>query len=97
MLPQGTLSGDEGGGASFARYAGLLMVVSTIILVFVMVAMLVFQDVCNPAVVGTEIREVCKRRFEPGGLAAFLTAGGGVLTACTVFLYRENKRAANGE
>ena len=92
MIPEGTLKG-EGGGSSFARYAGLLMVVSTIVLVFAMAAMLAFMDLCNPAVVGTEIREVCEKRFESGGLAAFLTAGGGVLTACTVFLYRANKAA----
>jgi hypothetical protein len=92
MLPQGTLSGTAD-HTSFARYAGLLMVCATIVLVFALTAMLAFMDICNPELLGTEIHEVCKRRFESGGLAAYMTAGGGVLTACTVFLYRENKKA----
>lgn len=86
----GTLS--DGNGGSFARVAGMMMVGATILLVFFLTAML-FLNICNPEVVGTETLEVCKRRFEPGSLAAFLTAGGGVLTAATVFIYRENKKA----
>ena len=92
MMPDGTLSGGNG-GASFARYAGLLMVVSTILLVFGMIAMLALMDICNPAAVGTEIHLVCERRFDPGGLAAFMTAAGATLGGTTVFLYRANKQA----
>ena len=98
MLPQGTLSGEDGNGASFARYAGLLMVLSTIVLVFGLAAMLFWAETCTATLLGTEadklvIRDLCGPRFTPGGLAAFMTAAGGVLTACTVFLYRENKQA----
>ncbi len=94
MIPDGTLSG-EGGGNSFARYAGLLMVVSIILLVGVLLAMLALMDVCNPSLVGTEVHEVCARRFEPGGLAAFMTAAGATFGGTTVFLYRANKKAEN--
>ena len=106
MLPQGTLSGDEGGGASFARYAGLLMVLATIVFVFGLTVILISLETCTPTLLGSEIvddvqrlviRDICTGRFTPGGLAAFMGAGGATFGGTTVFLYRENKRAANGK
>lgn len=99
MMPEGTLTGG-GGGASFARYAGLLMVVSTILLVGALVAMLVFADLCDPLTDAAgkllihkdEVMKTCKARFEPGGLATFMTAAGMTFGGTTVFLYRANKQ-----
>ena len=94
MLPPGTLQGaNSNGHASFARYAGLLMVIATIVLVFGLTAMLAFMDLCNPAAIGDEIREVCDKRFSPGNLSAFMTAAGATFGGTTVFLYRANKQA----
>jgi len=92
MMPEGTLSGSTD-QTSFARYAGMLMVLAIIVLVFTMVAMLALMDICNPALIGTEIREVCEKRFTPGNLAAFMTAAGATFGGTTVFLYRANKQA----
>jgi hypothetical protein len=92
IAPEGTLSGKTD-QTSFARYAGLLMTFSIIVLVFVMVAMLALMDICNPAVVGTEVHEVCEKRFSPSNLAAFMTAAGATFGGTTVFLYRANKQA----
>jgi hypothetical protein len=92
LTPKGTLSG-MGDETSFARYAGILMVFAIIILVFAMAAMLALMDLCNPALIGTEIHEVCEKRFSPGNLAAFMTAAGATFGGTTVFLYRANKQA----
>ena len=81
---------------SYARATGIIITIGLLVMVFATLATLVFVDVCNPAVVGTEIREVCEARFQPGAMAAYITAAGGVMSATTVLLYRENKRAANG-
>ena len=81
---------------SYARVTGILITIGLLVLVFATFISLVFVDICNPTVVGTEIREVCMARFNPGAMAAYVTAAGGVMSATTVLLYRENKRANHG-
>jgi len=107
MLPQGTLSGETA-QTSFARYVGLLMILSIIALVFGLTAILVWLDTCTPTLLGTEIvddvsklviRDICVPRFQPGAMAAFMTAAGATFGGTTVFLYRATKAAevANGQ
>ena len=88
-------SASNGSKTSYARATGVFITIGLLILVFSTLAVLVFVDTCNPEVVGMEIREICRARFEPGAMAAYITAAGGVMSATTVLLYRENRRANN--
>ncbi len=82
----------------FARGTGMAMVI------YLMVAdaailLLLLVNLCNPDLIGTEIREVCKPRFTPEGIATVIAALTAAMGATTYGIYKENKKAeiaANG-
>lgn len=105
VMPEGTLQG-EGTHGSFARYAGLLIVLTLIGMAVGQLAAFIWADICNPLqdaagqllIFKDELVMECEPRMEPGGMAAWSTAIGGTLGATAGWFYRETKRAevANG-
>jgi hypothetical protein len=106
MLPQGTLEGEVGGGASYARYAGLLIVLTLIIVTFAQLAAFLWMNDCVPlqdaagnlVIFKDQIVETCSKRLDPGAQAQWALAVGGTLGGTAGWFYRETKRAevANG-
>jgi hypothetical protein len=101
MIPDGTLEGETGGGGSFARYAGLLIVVTLIIVTFAQLAAFLWMNDCNPLqdaagqliIFKDEIVEECTKRLDPGAQAQWALAVGGTLGGTAGWFYRETKRA----
>ena len=76
----------------FARGTGMAMVI------YLMVAdaallLLLLMNLCNPDLIGTEIREVCAPRFSPEGIATVIAALTAAMGATTYGIYKENKKA----
>jgi hypothetical protein len=105
MLPPGTLSGDTQ-QTSFARYAGLLIVLTLILVTFAQLYAFLFMNICNPLTDAAgqvvlhdeEIVKMCVKRLDPGDQAQWALAIGGTLGGTAGWFYRETKKAevANG-
>ena len=101
MLLKGTTN-----QTSFARYAGLLIVLTLILVTFAQLYAFLFMEICNPIIEGgkliihdDKIIKICERRLDTGAQAAWATAIGMTLGGTAGWFYRETKKAevANGE
>jgi hypothetical protein len=95
MMVKGMIKQRSGG---FARGTGMAMVIYLMI-ADAAILLLLLLDLCNPDLIGTEIREVCKPRFTPEGIATVIAALTAAMGATTYGIYKENKKAetaANG-
>lgn len=104
LAPKGTLQEHDGQG-SFARYAGLLIVLTLILVTFAQLYAFLFMDLCNPIihngapVVHDEaVLKECVKRLDASAQAAWATAIGMTLGGTAGWFYRETKKAevANG-
>lgn len=100
MGPQGVLQSENGKGASFARYAGILIVFTLIGLAVAQLVGFLMMEICNPIVEGgrllihkDEVVENCVPRLDPAAMAAWSTAIGMTLGGTAGWFYRETKRA----
>lgn len=106
LAPKGTLEEDNGTG-SFARYAGLLIVLTLIIVTFAQLYAFLFMNLCNPVTyegkavldASGEVLKNCVKRLDPGAQAQWALAIGGTLGGTAGWFYRETKKAevANGK